>query len=135
MDRDNPNSGRTMPPVSIGRNIIAARTRRGWRKASELAADLKLPASTISRWESDAVVPDLGSLLRIAVATQTTLSALIVGHDPAYDQMSSGAEEYLVQLTELVPQLTPQQQWVVTNLARALLDLPPLAPPRAHATP
>ena len=66
--------------MSLGENISALRAARGM-KQDELAAALGVSRQSVSKWETDASVPELDKLVQLAGLFGVTLDGL-VGREP-----------------------------------------------------
>ena len=66
--------------MSLGKNISALRAARGM-KQDELAAALGVSRQSVSKWETDASVPELDKLVQLAGLFGVTLDEL-VGREP-----------------------------------------------------
>ena len=66
--------------MSLGENISALRAARGM-KQDELAAALGVSRQSVSKWETDASVPELDKLVQLAGLFGVTLDEL-VGREP-----------------------------------------------------
>ncbi|HJA26142.1 MAG TPA: helix-turn-helix domain-containing protein [Candidatus Fournierella merdigallinarum] len=64
--------------MTLGENIARLRARRGWSQ-EELAAALEVSRQSVSKWETDASVPDLDKLVKLSEVFAVTLDALVRG--------------------------------------------------------
>ncbi len=75
--------------MTLGEHITALRTARGLSQ-SELAERLQVSRQSVSKWETDASVPELDKLLLLAQTFDVTLDQLVKG-DPAAPDTSCQA--------------------------------------------
>ena len=64
--------------MSFQENLIRARKARGMTQ-EELAARLSISRQAVSKWETDASIPELDKLLRLAELFGVTLDELVKG--------------------------------------------------------
>lgn len=64
--------------MSLGENIARLRSRQGWSQG-ELADRLEVSRQSVSKWETDASVPDLDKLMKLSEAFGVTLDNLVRG--------------------------------------------------------
>jgi transcriptional regulator with XRE-family HTH domain len=74
--------------ATIGENIKRLRTELGMQQG-DLATQIGVPQSQLSRWETDFSVPDTTSLLKLAPALSATIDQIVAGVDQAYDAVVS----------------------------------------------
>ena len=67
--------------MTLGQNIIRLRTARGYSQAA-LAEALGISRQSISKWETDASIPDLDKLVRLSDLFEVTLDELVRGKAP-----------------------------------------------------
>ena len=66
----------------IGRNIAGLREQRGWVQ-KELAPQLGVTRSVLSKWESGDHMPPVEALVRMSEVLEVTLDELVRGRPPA----------------------------------------------------
>ena len=64
--------------MTLGQNICRLRTERGLSQG-DLADALEVSRQSISKWETDASVPELEKLLRLSELFHITLDELVKG--------------------------------------------------------
>lgn len=86
--------------MSLGENIIRLRGEKNLSQ-EKLAIELGVSRQAISKWETDASVPELDKLLRMSEVFGVTLDALVKGDAPA-EEVRSRNEVPPVQQTVIV---------------------------------
>ena len=82
-----------MTDMTLGQNICRLRTERGLSQG-DLADALDISRQSISKWETDASVPELEKLLRLSGLFQVSLDELVKGPAPeAAPKNSPGGPE------------------------------------------
>ena len=66
--------------MTLGQNICRLRTERGLSQG-DLADALDVSRQSISKWETDASIPELEKLLRLSELFHITLDELVKGPD------------------------------------------------------
>lgn len=64
--------------MSLGENIARLRAQKNWSQ-EELAQSLEVSRQSVSKWETDASVPDLDKLVKLSEAFGVTLDELVHG--------------------------------------------------------
>ena len=77
--------------MSLGENINRLRTERGMNQ-EELAEALAVSRQSISKWETDASVPELEKLVKLARLFGVTLDELVSGKGPEEEAEPERAE-------------------------------------------
>jgi transcriptional regulator with XRE-family HTH domain len=77
------------PMGTLGRNIRQLRRARDWTQ-EVLSARAAVPQSYISKYEQNKLVPEVHTLLKLAVGFGVSLDVLVVGENAAYDAKRSG---------------------------------------------
>lgn len=67
--------------MTLGQNIIRLRTARGYSQAA-LAEALEVSRQSVSKWETDASVPELEKLMKMAKLFEVSLDELVTGEAP-----------------------------------------------------
>lgn len=114
--------------ATIGENIRRAREQAGLQQ-NEFADRLGTSPTTVHKWEADKVVPDLVSLVKVAILLKRSLESLVVGFSPEYDRMRQAAP-LPEQFADLWPRVAPDGQQTLGNLLRLLAGLPAGEAPR-----
>lgn len=68
--------------MSLGENIARLRAQSGWSQG-ELADKLEVSRQSVSKWETDASVPDLDKLVKLSEAFGVSLDELVHGQSGA----------------------------------------------------
>ena len=68
--------------MSLGENIARLRAQKNWSQ-EELAGALEVSRQSVSKWETDASVPDLDKLVKLGEAFGVTLDELVHGRAAA----------------------------------------------------
>lgn len=68
--------------MTLGARITALRTARGLSQ-SDLAEKLEVSRQSVSKWETDASVPELDKLVKMAALFAVTLDELVTGAAPS----------------------------------------------------
>ena len=64
--------------MTLGENIVRLRTQRNWSQG-DLADALDISRQSVSKWETDASVPELEKLLKLSELFGVTLDELVRG--------------------------------------------------------
>lgn len=75
--------------MSLGENIARLRARQGWSQG-ELAEKLDVSRQSVSKWETDASVPDLDRLVKLSEVFGVTLDALVRSEQCEQEGRSAG---------------------------------------------
>lgn len=86
--------------MSLGENIIRLRGEKNLSQ-EKLAAELGVSRQAISKWETDASVPELDKLLRMSEVFDVTLDALVKGGE-ARAESEAETKQLPVQQTVIV---------------------------------
>lgn len=90
--------------MTLGENIVRLRTQRNWSQG-DLADALDISRQSVSKWETDASVPELEKLLKLSELFGVTLDALVRGEDAP--QSEPAAAEVQNDPSSFVPQTVP----------------------------
>ena len=118
--------------MTLGQNICRLRTERGLSQG-DLADALEVSRQSISKWETDASIPELEKLLRLSELFHITLDELVKGPDgsvetppPAPEPSAAGEEAPWQPEAQLLQTLDRQMNrtvgWVLLGFG-ALLTL------------
>lgn len=78
--------------MTLGENIVRLRTQRNWSQG-DLADALDISRQSVSKWETDASIPELDKLLKLSELFGVTLDALVRGEDaPKAEEAGSAAQ-------------------------------------------
>ena len=73
--------------MTLGENIVRLRTQKNWSQG-DLADALDISRQSVSKWETDASIPELDKLLKLSALFGVTLDELVRGEDEELrDQM------------------------------------------------
>ena len=75
--------------MSLGENIARLRSQKGWSQ-EELAGALAVSRQSVSKWETDASVPDLDKLMKLSEVFGVSLDALVRGGPDPDGQRANG---------------------------------------------
>ena len=70
--------------MTLGENIVRLRTQKNWSQG-DLADALEISRQSVSKWETDASIPELDKLLKLSELFGVTLDELVRG-EPADDK-------------------------------------------------
>ena len=101
--------------MSIGEKIIHYRKLQRWTQ-SELAEQLGVGASHISRWENDKVRPNSGTLQKLADALNISFGELVGESEPP-----PLASDNSVQFLKAIERLEEEDRKVLKHIIDALL--------------
>ena len=90
--------------MTLGENIVRLRTQRNWSQGDPADA-LDISRQSVSKWETDASVPELEKLLKLSELFGVTLDALVRGEDAP--QSEPAAAEVQNDPSSFVPQTVP----------------------------
>ena len=90
--------------MTLGENIVRLRTQRNWSQG-DLADALDISRQSVSKWETDASVPELEKLLKLSELFGVTLDALVRGEDAP--QSEPAAAEAQNAPSSFAPQAVP----------------------------
>lgn len=90
--------------MTLGENIVRLRTQKNWSQG-DLADALDISRQSVSKWETDASVPELEKLLKLSELFGVTLDALVRGEDAL--QTGPAAAEAQNAPSSFAPQAVP----------------------------
>ena len=90
--------------MTLGENIVRLRTEKNWSQG-DLADALDISRQSVSKWETDASVPELEKLLKLSELFGVTLDALVRGEDAP--QSEPAAAEVQTAPSSFAPQAVP----------------------------
>ena len=78
--------------MTLGENIVRLRTQKNWSQG-DLADALGISRQSVSKWETDASVPELDKLMKLSELFGVTLDALVRGEEtPKAEAAGSAAQ-------------------------------------------
>ena len=93
--------------MTLGENIVRLRTQRNWSQG-DLADALGISRQSVSKWETDASIPELDKLLKLSELFGVTLDELVRGEDaPKAETAGSAAQAVPASFT---PQTSSEQE-------------------------
>ena len=90
--------------MTLGENIVRLRTQKNWSQG-DLADALDISRQSVSKWETDASVPELEKLLKLSELFGVTLDALVRGEDAP--QSEPAAADAQTAPSSFAPQAVP----------------------------
>lgn len=90
--------------MTLGENIVRLRTQKNWSQG-DLADALDISRQSVSKWETDASVPELEKLLKLSEIFGVTLDALVRGEDAP--QTEPATAEVQTAPSSFAPQAVP----------------------------
>ena len=97
--------------MTLGENIVRLRTQKNWSQG-DLADALEISRQSVSKWETDASIPELDKLLKLSELFDVTLDELVRGEDvPKTEPVPA----------PFTPQATPEREKRPTIAGTALL--------------
>ena len=90
--------------MTLGENIVRPRTQRKWSQGDPADA-LDISRQSVSKWETDASVPELEKLLKLSELFGVTLDALVRGEDAPQSEPAAAEVQY--DPSSFVPQTVP----------------------------
>ena len=90
--------------MTLGENIVRLRTEKNWSQG-DLADALDISRQSVSKWETDASVPELEKLLKLSELFGVTLDELVRGEDAP--QSEPAAAEVQTDPSSFAPQAVP----------------------------
>ena len=104
--------------MTLGENIVRLRTQRNWSQG-DLADALDISRQSVSKWETDASVPELEKLLKLSELFGVTLDALVRGEDAP--QSEPAAAEVQTAPSSFAPQAVPARDKSCSIIGTVLL--------------
>lgn len=87
--------------MTLGENIVRLRTQKNWSQG-DLADALDISRQSVSKWETDASIPELDKLLKLSELFGITLDELVRGEEVPKTETAVPAS--------FVPQATPERE-------------------------
>ena len=104
--------------MTLGENIVRLRTQRNWSQG-DLADALDISRQSVSKWETDASVPELEKLLKLSELFGVTLDALVRGEDAPKAETAAPAAQAVP--ASFAPQTSSEQEKRHTIVGTILL--------------
>ena len=93
--------------MTLGENIVRLRTQKNWSQG-DLADALEISRQSVSKWETDASIPELDKLLKLSELFGVTLDELVRGEDaPKAETAAHAAQAAPASFT---PQTHPERE-------------------------
>ena len=87
--------------MTLGENIVRLRTQKNWSQG-DLADALDISRQSVSKWETDASIPELDKLLKLSELFDVTLDELVRGEEMPKTETAVPAS--------FAPQATPERE-------------------------
>ena len=93
--------------MTLGENIVRLRTQKNWSQG-DLADALDISRQSVSKWETDASIPELDKLLKLAELFDVTLDELVRGEEVPKTETAMPAAQTVP--ASFAPQATPERE-------------------------
>ena len=93
--------------MTLGENIVRLRTQRNWSQG-DLAGALDISRQSVSKWETDASIPELDKLLKLSELFGVTLDELVRGEDAPKAETAAPAAQAVP--ASFAPQTSSEQE-------------------------
>ena len=103
--------------MTLGENIVRLRTQKNWSQG-DLADALDISRQSVSKWETDASIPELDKLLKLSELFGVTLDELVRGEDAPKVETAAHAAQAVP--ASFAPQ-TPSEQEKRHTIAGTIL--------------
>ena len=104
--------------MTLGENIVRLRAQKNWSQG-DLADALNISRQSVSKWETDASIPELDKLMKLSELFGVTLDELVRGGDaPKAEAAESAAQTAPV---SFAPQPAPEREKRHTTAGTILL--------------
>ena len=90
--------------MTLGEKIIQLRTQKKWSQG-DLADALDISRQSVSKWETDASIPELDKLLKLSELFSVTLDELVRGEDVSKKESETVAQSMP---SSFAPKETPE---------------------------
>ena len=104
--------------MTLGENIVRLRTQKNWSQG-DLADALDISRQSVSKWETDASIPELDKLLKLSELFGVTLDALVRGEDAPKAETAAPAAQAVP--ASFTPQTSSEQEKRHTIVGTILL--------------
>ncbi len=105
--------------MTLGENIVRLRTQKNWSQG-DLADALDISRQSVSKWETDASIPELDKLLKLSELFGVTLDELVRGEDAPKVEPTSAQQAAPASFT---PQTSSEQEKRHTIMGTILLGI------------
>ena len=106
--------------MTLGENIVRLRTEKNWSQG-DLADALDISRQSVSKWETDASVPELEKLLKLSELFGVTLDELVRGEDAPKAEAAAPAAQAVP--ASFTPQTSSEQEKRHTIVGTILLGI------------
>ena len=103
--------------MTLGENIVRLRTQKNWSQG-DLADALNVSRQSVSKWETDASIPELDKLLKLSELFGVTLDELVRGGDAPKEEPASPQQ---AAPASFAPQTPPEREKRCTIAGTILL--------------
>ena len=93
--------------MTLGENIVRLRTQKNWSQG-DLADAMEISRQSVSKWETDASIPDLDKLLKLSELFGVTLDELVRGEEVPKTETAMPAAQTAP--ASFAPQATPARE-------------------------
>ena len=93
--------------MTLGENIVRLRTQKNWSQG-DLADALDISRQSVSKWETDASIPELDKLLKLSELFDVTLDELVRGEEVPKTETAMPAAQTVP--ASFAPQATPERE-------------------------
>ena len=93
--------------MTLGENIVRLRTQKNWSQG-DLADALDISRQSVSKWETDASIPELDKLLKLSELFGVTLDELVRGEEVPKTETAMPAAQTVP--ASFAPQATPERE-------------------------
>ena len=104
--------------MTLGENIVRLRAQKNWSQG-DLADALGISRQSVSKWETDASIPELDKLMKLSALFGVTLDALVRGEDAPKAEAAGSAAQTAP--ASFVPQPAPEREKLHTTAGTILL--------------
>lgn len=106
--------------MTLGENIVRLRTQKSWSQG-DLADALDISRQSVSKWETDASIPELDKLLKLSELFGVTLDELVRGEDAPKAETTVPVEQAVP--ASFTPQTPPEREKRCTIVGTILLGI------------
>ena len=106
--------------MTLGENIVRLRTQKNWSQG-DLADALDISRQSVSKWETDASIPELDKLLKLSELFGVTLDELVRGEDAPKAETAAPAAQAVP--ASFTPQTPPEREKRCTIVGTILLGI------------
>ena len=93
--------------MTLGENIVRLRTQKNWSQG-DLADALDISRQSVSKWETDASIPELDKLLKLSELFDVTLDELVRGEEVPKTETAMPAAQTVP--ASFAPQAAPERE-------------------------